>query len=58
VIAGLSQLMYGMGCNILSCANYVEDGVFFQRMSIDYSQAFCGNDNRDVIEASIANMVW
>jgi len=57
MIAGLSQLMFGSGCNILSCSQFVnEEGIFFQRMSIDYSKAFCGNDNRDVLETSIDNM--
>lgn len=59
MMAGLSQLMFGSGCNILSSAQYVnEDGVFFQRMSIDYSKAYCGNDNRESLESSIKNMVW
>ena len=55
-MAGLTQLMFGCGCNILSSAQYVnEDGIFFQRMSIDFSNAYCGGENRESLELSIEN---
>lgn len=57
LMAGLTQLMFGCGCNILSSAQYVnEDGIFFQRMSIDFSNAYCGGENRESLELSIENM--
>ena len=56
-MAGLTQLMFGCGCNILSSAQYVsEDGIFFQRMSIDFSGAYSGKENREALESSIENM--
>lgn len=58
MMAAASQLMFGSGCNILSSAQYVnEDGIFFQRMSIDYSNAYCGCDNREILESTIEHFV-
>lgn len=57
LMAGLTQLMFGCGCNILSSDQYVsEDGVFFQRMSIDFSGAYSGADNREALESAIGTM--
>lgn len=57
LMASLTQLMFGCGCNILSSAQYVsDDGMFFQRLSIDFSGLFSGADNRDALESSIENL--
>ena len=57
LMAGLTQLMFGCGCNILSSNQYVsEDGMFFQRLSIDFSGLFSGADNREALESNIENM--
>ena len=57
LMAALTQLMFGCGCNILSSAQYVsDDGMFFQRLSIDFSGLFSGADNRAALESSIENL--
>ena len=57
LMAGLTQLMFGCGCNILSSNQYVsDDGMFFQRLSIDFSGLFSGADNREALESNIENM--
>ena len=49
--------MFGCGCNILSSNQYVsDDGMFFQRLSIDFSGLFSGADNREALESNIENM--
>ena len=57
LMAALTQLMFGCGCNILSYAQYVsDDGMFFQRLSIYFSGLFSGADNRAALESSIENL--
>lgn len=70
VVAALSQLLYGMNCNIVSsdqCTLEPGPGAsprFYQRLSIDYGDMLVGPGNTAVLERGIAelaqrfNMEW
>ncbi|KAG2448657.1 hypothetical protein HYH02_006014 [Chlamydomonas schloesseri] len=66
VIAAVSQLLYGFGCNIVASDQFTDSSssMFFQRITFDFSEIVIGPGNTAVLERAIAelanrfNMKW
>ena len=66
VVASLAQLLYGMNCNIITSDQFssLDEGQFYQRISVDYSDLLVGPGNTAVLEHGIRevatrfNMDW
>ena len=66
VIAAVSQLLYGLNCNIVSSDQYsdVDANMFFQRIDFDYSDIVVGAGNTPILERALTelanrfNMTW
>ncbi|KAL6758154.1 formyl transferase [Haematococcus lacustris] len=58
VVASLSQLLFGLGCNIISSDQYsdIENMMFFQRVAFDYSDLVIGHGNTPVLERAIGEL--
>ena len=58
VVAGLAQLLYGFGCNILSSDQFsdLQDDMFYQRIEFDYADIIVGPGNTGVLERGIAEV--
>lgn len=56
VVASLAQLLYGLGCNILQSDQFCDDGMFFQRIEVDYSDLIVGIGNTAILEKGIAEV--
>ncbi|GLC51478.1 hypothetical protein PLESTB_000506900 [Pleodorina starrii] len=58
VIAAVSQLLYGFGCNIV-CSDQFSDqstSMFFQRITFDFSDIVIGPGNTAILERAIAEL--
>lgn len=55
VVASLAQLLYGMNCNIITSDQFsdIDEGQFYQRISLDYSDLLVGPGNTAVLEHGI-----
>lgn len=66
VVASLSQLLYGMNCNIVSSDQFsdLDENQFYQRISLQYGDMLVGAGNTAILEKGIAevaarfNMDW
>jgi formyltetrahydrofolate deformylase len=66
VVASLSQLLYGMNCNVVTSDQFsdLDEGHFYQRITLDYSDLLVGPGNTAVLEHGIRevaqrfNMDW
>ncbi|GIL43556.1 hypothetical protein Vafri_1256 [Volvox africanus] len=58
VIAAVSQLLYGFGCNIIASDQFSDpsSGMFFQRITFDYNDIVIGPGNMSVLERAIAEL--
>jgi formyltetrahydrofolate deformylase len=55
VVAALSQLFYGMNCNLLTSDQFtaLDEGQFYQRITLDYGDMLVGPGNTAVLEKGI-----
>ncbi|KAH7624242.1 hypothetical protein Ndes2526B_g01505 [Nannochloris sp. 'desiccata'] len=55
VVASLSQLLYGMNCNIVTSDQFsdLDENHFYQRITLDYSELLVGPGNTAVLEHGI-----
>jgi len=55
VVASLSQLLYGMNCNIITSDQFsdLDEDYFYQRIHLDYSDLLVGPGNTAVLEHGI-----
>ena len=66
VVAALAQLLYGYGVNILTSDQFsdIPEGMYFQRLTFDYTDLIVGPENVNVLEnamqntAARFNMTW
>ncbi|GFR41317.1 hypothetical protein Agub_g1999 [Astrephomene gubernaculifera] len=58
VIAAVSQLLYGFGCNIIASDQFSDQtsSMFFQRITFDFSDIVIGPGNTPVLERAIAEL--
>ncbi|EFJ44867.1 hypothetical protein VOLCADRAFT_106243 [Volvox carteri f. nagariensis] len=58
VIAAVSQLLYGFGCNIVASDQFSDpsSSMFFQRITFDFSDIVIGPGNTSVLERAIAEL--
>lgn len=58
VIAAVSQLLYGFGCNIVSSDQFTDMScnMFFQRITFDYSDIVIGPGNAPILERAVAEL--
>ncbi|MEW5303078.1 MAG: hypothetical protein WDW36_005806 [Sanguina aurantia] len=58
VIAALTTLLYGLGCNVLESDQFTDaaSNQFFQRIYFDYSDIITGVGNTPILERAIADL--